>query len=534
MSATASTILDEHVTLRYRCIDRLMVHAYIPLIQRPGGIVRFLQREGPVASPALLQQRSDAFVEGLKVYASTREVPWIQLARKVRKEEQLRPYFAAAERAGRMGLVAVGVAQERMNGLRARKVASRPGRALFEWSRASVYVNHYYVYLLDPEWGPAFICIAGYAPWGIRVHLNGHEWLKRSLARSGVRVVPLDNGIRECDDPALAQRLGAGLGPDQVRAFFARWMAVLPQPLTERDRADGYVYHLSMLQVEVADTAVLDRPQRARRWFEATIAEQLALGRPDEVSLLFDRRIIRRGRHPTPGRFATVVIAPQTLPVLRLHYRKCVLKQYLKQGRALRTEVTFNDPRDVGIGRRLENLPALRRTAEEIADRLLALERETETARLRGPELSELVLPQRQGGRRVPALRFGDPRVMALLGAVVAAFGQLPLGFSNAELRRIVAALYCLTPEEYHSSRMTYDLGRLLGHGIVERIAGTHRYRITPFGLRAAAFCTKIHDRLLDPAVARSVDAPTPPPTGPWARIDAALSTLIERAHLAA
>lgn len=530
----APDILDQHVTLRYRCLDRLMLHAYIPLIQKPGGIVRFLERQGPIASPARLQQRSDAFVDGLKRYAAAHGAPWIQLRRKIRKEEQLRPYFEAAEREGRTGLVAVGVAQERMNGLRARKVASRPGHAMFEWSRQSVYVNHYYVYLLDPEWGPSFLCIAGYAPWGIRIHLNGHEWLKRALARQGVRVVPLENGIRECSDPALAQRLALALGPEEVRAFFARWMAQLPQPLTERDRADGYLYLLSMLQVEVADTAVLDRPLRARRWFEATIAEQLALGRPDEISLLFDRRIVRRGAHPTPGRFATVVIAPKTLPVLRLHYRKTVLKQYLKAGRALRTEVVFNDPRDVGLGKRLENLPALRRKAEEIADRLLALERGTETAQLDGPELSDLVLPGRRGGRRIPALRFGDPRVMALLGAVVAAFGQLPLGFCNAELRRIVAALYSLTPEEYSSSRMTYDLGRLLGHGILERVPGTHRYRVTPFGLRAAAFCTKIHDRLLDPALARSFDPPSRQPSGPWARLDAALSALIERARIAA
>jgi len=534
MSAAASTILDQHVTLQYRCIDRLMVHAYIPLIQKPGGIVRFLQREGPVASPALLQARSDTFVEQLKAYAAAHGVPWIQLARKVRKEEQLRPSFEAAISEGRSGLIAVGVAQERMNGLRARKVASRPGRALFEWSRASVYVNHYYLYLLDPEWGPSFICIAGYAPWGIRIHLNGHEWLKRALARQGVRVVPLANGIRECSDPALAQRLGLALGPAEVRTFFARWMAQLPQPLRERDRADGYLYHLSMLQVEIADTAVLDRPLRARRCFEALLTEQLVLGRPDEVSLLFDRRIIRRGPRPTPGRFATVVIAPHTLPVLRLHYRKAVLKQYLKEGRALRTEVTFNDPRDVGIGRRLENLPALRRKAEEIADRLLALERETEAARMDGPELSELVLPQRRGEHRVPGLRFGDPRVMALLGAVVAAFGRLPLGFSNAELRRIVAALLSLTPEEYPASRMTYDLGRLMGHGLLERIAGSHRYRVSAYGLRVAAFCTKLHDRLLDPAIARSLGGPPAARGDPWSQLDAAMETLIERAHIAA
>jgi hypothetical protein len=99
------------------------------------------------------------------------------------------------------------------------------------------------------------------------------------------------------------------------------------------------------------------------------------------------------------------------------------------------------------------------------------------------PGRSRAQRPRPAAATRRPAsgaLRFGDPRVMALLGAVVAAFGQLPLGFTNAELRRIVAALLSLTPEEYSASRMTYDLGRLVGHGILQRLAGTHRYRVTP------------------------------------------------------
>jgi len=153
---------------------------------------------------------------------------------------------------------------------------------------------------------------------------------------------------------------------------------------------------------------------------------------------------------------------------------------------------------------------------------------------MHGPELSDLVLPQHRDGRRVPGLRFGDPRVMALFGAVVAAFGRLPLGFTNAELRRIVAALLSLTPEEYPAPRMTYDLGRLVGHGILERLPGTHRYRLSPYGLRVAAFCTKFHDRLLDPAIARSLDPPSCLRSDPWSKMHAAIQSLIERANLAA
>jgi hypothetical protein len=105
-----------------------------------------------------------------------------------------------------------------------------------------------------------------------------------------------------------------------------------------------------MLQVEVSDTRVFDRPVRARQWFEATIGEQLTLGRPDRVGLLFGRRVTRA----TKGRFETRVVDAYTTPTITFRYKHSTVKQYLKEGRALRTETTFNDPYDIDIGRRIE------------------------------------------------------------------------------------------------------------------------------------------------------------------------------------
>lgn len=259
---TATAILDQHVTLQYRSLERLFLNGYVPLLQSAGGLARFLERDGPFRSPVLLQCRSDGFVPALKAYAEERAVPWILFRRKECKEEKIRPLFVAAEPAGRSGLVAVGVAQERMSAWYARKLPTPRGSFIFQWARRAVVVNHYYLYLLDPEWGPAFIKIAGYAPWGIRVWLNGHEWLKRQLGKRGIAFTELDNGLARCADPAAAQALAAGLGPSEVRRFFARWMRQLPQPLTAADRNAGHAYALSMLQVEVSDTRVFDRPLR--------------------------------------------------------------------------------------------------------------------------------------------------------------------------------------------------------------------------------------------------------------------------------
>lgn len=522
------SLLQDHTILRCRSLDRLYLNAYVPQLQRPEQIRWFLQREStPIASPALFRQRSERFVKELRAYAEAQGAPWIGFERGERKEDRIKPLFAAAEQRLLPGLVAVGVAQERTTGWKGTKRPLDRGGFAFGFSRVSVYVNQYYCYLWDAEFGPAFIKLSGYAPWGGRVWLNGHEWAKRQLTKRGIAYESLDNGFRQVADPDALDALSASLGPEQIHAFFARWMAELPNPLTTEDRAAGYGHTLSMLQVEVSDTRVFDRPVRARGWFEATIAEQLTLGRPEKVSLLFGRRPNRR----TKGRFETRVVDTWTTPTITFRYKHSTVKQYLKGGRALRTETTVNDTYDFDTGRRLEHLPAIRARGEAINTRLLEHEADAETARLEGPELTDLVRPTIKDGRRIPSLRLGDPRVMALLAAVVM-MAHLPAGFSNAQLRRHVAALLGLPLGEYTSARMTYDLGRLVGHGLIARIPRSHRYQLTADGLRQCAFLTKLADRVLDPGLARC--GPPIPQGRRWQAFDRSLGRLLERANIAA
>ncbi len=525
---SALSVLQDHTVLECRSLDRLYLNAYIPELQRPETVKRFLERERtPIASPALFQARSDAFVKDLRAYAEAHGAPWITFERGERKEDRMKPLFAAAEQRLLPGLVAVGVAQERSSGWKGAKRALDRGGFTFGFSRVSVYVNQYYCYLWDADWGPSFIKLSGYAPWGGRVWLNGHEWAKRQLARRGVGFASLDNGFRSVDDTALLDELTDSLGADEIRAYFARWMAQLPQPLTAEDRAAGYGYALSMLQVEVSDTRVFDRPVRARPWFEATIGEQLTLGRPETVSLLFQRRPNRR----SSWRFETRVVNAYTSPTITFRYKHSTVKQYLKEGLALWTETTVNDAYDFDLGRRIDNLASVRARGDAINAALLEHEANAETARLEGPELTDLVRPRVADGRRIAALRLGDPRVMALLAAVVM-FSHLPAGFSNAQLRRHVAALLSVPLGEYTSARMTYDLGRLAGHGLIERVAKSHRYRLTANGLRQCALLTKLADRVLDPGLARC--GPQVPAGKPWDAFDRSIGVLLARANLPA
>ena len=393
-------------------------------------------------------------------------------------------------------------------------------------------VNHFYFYGVDRDFGPFFIKFCTYFPYNARVCLNGHEYLKRQLERRGIPYEPLDNGILSCEDPARLQRLSSGPSPYQIDSFFRKWLARLPHPFTGADRRAGYRYQLAVLQAEFALTQVLDRPLAGCLFFEQAIREHLDLGRPDRVQLVFDRRITRR----TPGRFRTRVITAGVYPSLYIDYKHSRIRQYYKEGRALRTETTINDPYDFAVGKRLPNLPTLRQVAVEANRRLLRVLTTSHDCALGEDTLQALESPTPIDGQRVSALRFAQPRVQALLQGLV--MMAIHVGeFSNRDLRERVAPLLGLQAQAMTAGRMTYDLRRLRLHGLIERIPGHHRYRLTDFGLRLALFYTRTYARLLRPCAATASSKRLPGDRelrAAFDQVDRVISTRCQELKLAA
>jgi hypothetical protein len=494
MTPNIYTIMRDHVALEVSCIDRLYLHAYLPRLQTSGQLCYFLREHlrHPIPSPALFRPLHDRFVASVEDFVNARDIPFIHFEPGQRKDDVVAPYREQFH--GREGVVLVGVAQEKMRSFKASKRRGPQGGVTFDFSRQSVAVNHYYFYLQDRDWGPAFVKIGTYLPYPIKLCLNGHEWVKQQLARARIRFESLDNGFLSCAAPHRLQAICDALGPADVQGFFDRWSARLPWPLTAADRAAGFVHQLALCQLEVSLTQVFDRPVQGRHFFEAVIRENLDLGRPDRVGLLFPQRLTRRTPPPAYG-YRTRVITDGVAPSLHLEYKRSHVKQYFKEERALRTETTINDPYDFNVNKAIANLTHLRNLGHQVNRKLLETERLSEHCTLTQAALDRLQQPTIVGTQRAPALRFGDPRVMALLQALTG-FAHLPEGFRNGELRARVGALL---GRAYSTAQMTYDLRRLRLKGLIHRIPRTHRYTATTYGLKVAFFYSKLYLRLLRP-----------------------------------
>lgn len=494
MTPNIADIIRHHVSLEVRCIDRVYLQAYMPKLQTSGGLCYFLRDYlgHPIPSPALFKPMHDRFVTAVEQFVARQAIPVVRF-----ESGQDKDAIANAHRArftAREGVVLLGVAQEKMRAFKAHQSRGPQGGVTFDFSRQWVAVNQYYFYVQDRDWGPAFLKIGTYVPYPVKLCLNGHEWVKQQLRRQHIRFESLDNGFLACADPAALQATCDALGPADVQTFFDRWSHRLPWPLRSVDRATGYDHRLALNQLEVSLTQVFDCPVQGRHFFEAVIRENLDLGRPDRVGLLFPLRLTRATPPPTYG-YRTRVITDGVQPSLHVQYKSSHVKQYFKEQRALRTETTINNPNDFYVAKAVANLPFLRDLGQQVNRKLLEVERLSHHCVLTQDALDRLQQPTVQAGQRVSALRFGDPRVMALLQAITG-FTHLPRGFRNRDLRPHVEALLGCP---YSASQMTYDLRRLRLKGLIHRIPKTHRYTATSYGLKVAFFYTKLYLRILRP-----------------------------------
>jgi hypothetical protein len=295
-TVTVNDLLDGHVVLDVQCLDRIYLNGYVPNLQVAGQVSKFLRDHlgHTIPSPAVLERIGTAFRHSVSVFAADEHVPVVHFGKDDRKIEVMRRYLAAQAATGRSGVAAIGVAQEFQNVFAASK--RQDGTAVwFSFYKADRRVTCFYFYVWDEQFGSAFVKVCSYFPYPIKVWVNGHEWAKRQATQAGIEFTALSNGFATASDQARLQAICDRLGPADIQAFADHWFERLPLPLTVADQAAGYWWELSLRQVETSRTIVFDTPRRARAFVEALVADNLDLGRPQSVELIYT------GKRPGAG-----------------------------------------------------------------------------------------------------------------------------------------------------------------------------------------------------------------------------------------
>ena len=329
VARSVADVLDDHVTVEVECIDRMYLNVWVPRLAYGGGVAGFFvgHRGHAYASTALMDPMAKAFVVDIHGFVSSRGLQLVHFGKGQRKDDvtqQVLARFTHDE-----GVLYVGRAQEKSGVWRTQRRYNPATGGSYAWLvRSTAFINFFYFYCVDADFGPFFIKFSTYFPFTAKLCLNGNEWAKRQAAKAGIEFTALDNGFAAVADVHRLQQICDSLGPAHIDALLRKWLRTLPNPFTDEDQAAGYRYELSLLQSEFSLTQMLDTPVSGRIFFEQVLHDNLDAGRPDRVGLVFDRRIVRKGPRTTPGRFRTRVITTGVTPSLHIDYKHATVKQY--------------------------------------------------------------------------------------------------------------------------------------------------------------------------------------------------------------
>ena len=490
--------------------DRIQVRGYEKNMCYEGGFYTLAKTLRPntsvVVSQSWIGSLARRFHEGVRNFAEEHAIPIVTRKKKSDSDERLedlaKRYRANFTRP--TGVYLIVKQQELVPSYRSErceKVADPNYRYI---TRPRCLVFQYYYYLVDATWGEMCVKFSSNAPFQATIWLNGHHWLVRQASQSDLKLESFDNGILRCDDPATLQRLADRLSESHIRMVCDEWVYRLFPVFTNAERmAFGLRYEYSQGQYERSHSLVFRKADVANDLFQRLIDTNRRHFGAATIKTIFSGTHL--GAHPK--RLSTTTKrTKEGLTTFKIQHKNSILRQYNKYlGEMLRTELCVNKLEDLGLGKGLSNFAALRARADEVLEDFQKREFAVYQKALPRGVVEEWAKPTQVGKTRVAGLRIDNKRVLAVAESMVVATHCFE-GFANRSLRQEVQQRLRVDEDDYKASQLHYDLRKFQAQGMVERVDGTNRYRVTNHGLPRLLALLQLRQGLLDPLLSASTD----------------------------
>lgn len=503
-----SNYISELLEGRYDCVDRIALRAYFRLGQTSGGFLTWWNRLFPDRAPSqeYLRRMAGDFARRVKVFSEKHKIP-VQYCEIGDKNKFARAEKARPKEANFQGIFLILVARAPAPVWQIKN--SRHGKLLIRRAKNWPLVNHYHFHLMDKEWGHISIRMSGHPPFGAQVLLNGHEWLERQARKETICYSKEGNCfVSNSDLPALnrlAQGLEGSSGLVRLARVCDRWIysACLCFGLTlaEQERSE-FRYAYSSYQLEYSRNLLFKSGRKLDQVYQGLIDRTRNLldvprlktifgrkHRPHKIGLKAERleKILDRSVH--------------NLTVFKLHFGRLTLKMYDKGERVLRIELIVNNTAELRCGKGIEKLPGILERSQQMVVEFLAVVQAAHLSFLPAEQLDSLPMPTYRGQQRLAGVDIQKPRLRAVAQAVIALAPQ-PEGFTAEQLAARVRTQQGRTMAKYNARKAAYDLRKLRGKALVQRIANSRRYRVRRPGIRTLAALLILREQVLKPVLA--------------------------------
>jgi len=343
------------------------------------------------------------------------------------------------------------------------------------------------------------------------VILNGHEYVACQARKAGIRFTKEGNCFTHISDAAglakIADTLSRKRTIGRLSQACERWIytTCLCFALNlDEQKQSGFHYQYSNYQVEYSRNLIFEIGGHMDQVFQALIDRSRVLLDLKTVRTIlgYRRRPRYRKRTKKSAEWEVAVEKPTyDLTIFKLHCGKLTLKIYTKGERVLRIEVVVHNTRELGCRRSLERFPEIVAEARSVLKRFLDALSCIDQCFIADRMLEQLPAPSQVGKTQVGGLDLNKPRIRWVLEAVIA-LSPSRSGFTASALAREVQALSRQSESEYGARRAAYDLKKLRGKKIVQRIGKTRRYQSIPSGLRAIAALVVLRNKAIKPLLA--------------------------------
>jgi hypothetical protein len=503
-----STYVADLLTGSYDCVDRISVRGYYPLGQTSGGLLTWWNELFP--NTALSEQ-------GLRKLAG-------DCARRIhgyaRKHKIALRYFAIGDKTKHAQAEKLRPADPHFRGVFAIFVARAPalvwqaknnreGKVVLRRPQSWPLVYHYHFHIIDPEWGHVTIRMSGHPPFGLQISLNGHEWVERRARGAGIGLVKEDNcfvgGSQLAQLDELAQQLDGTRGLAGLGQVVDRWVysACLCFALNlEQQKRSGFRYRYSCYQLEYSRNLLFKSGRQLDEVYQGLIDRTRRLLDVPRLKTIFGRKQRPSKTKARDGRLEKIIErAVHDLTVFKVHFGKLTLKMYDKGERVLRVEIIVNNIEELRCGKGLEKLPGMLARLEAMVVTFLGVVQAAHLSFVDGQQLDALAAPSVRGARRTAGVDLQKARMRAVAEAVIALAAQ-PRGFTAANLAERVKAQKGKSLASYEPRQAAYDLNKLRGKSLVERIDKTRRYRVRRPGIRTLAALLILREQVIKPVLA--------------------------------
>lgn len=495
---------------QYDCVDRIVLNAYFPLAQGPGGFRtwwRLLSGSEEHLDDTHLMRLAGRFGRRVRAFAKAHGIPVVFCPAGTRKDEAAREYLAQHPTVRGVFMILIGRApapvwQVKRNAQGAITEISHP--------KSPPYVNHFYFHILDPDWGHLVIKMCAHPAFNAQVLLNGHEYVAGQARKKGITFTQEQNCFTQASSLAdlgqVAETLSKERTIGRLRRVCERWIySCLCLALDSEDQQrTAFRYEYSVYQMEYSRNLLFEAGGTMNELFQAWIDRNRAALDLDCVKTLFGskKRPCHRKRTSSPNRWGVLVEKPAyDLTVFKIHFGKLTLKVYTKGERVLRIEAIAHNTRALPCGRSLPNFPVMVTLLRGMVDRFLDTVENLDTRFISDHTLEQLPLPSHLGKTRVGGIDFNRLRMRRVTEALLA-LSASPHGFTASQLASQVGSRSGPNESKYGPRRAAYDLKKFRAKHLVRKIESTRRYEVAPQGLRAMAALIVLRDKVIKPLLA--------------------------------